>query len=143
MLCPPPKWVGTAGAPADAALLCWCPCSAKALQLWWSPFGGAGGSQQEARLKHKHSRLLQYSSLISRVLQRDGATAAAARTVTHQSANLTVAQPRDLFGGPSKRQRLEQQAQPTVPGSRPLATGDSSWVCCNHMLEGAAGDQQG
>jgi hypothetical protein len=114
------------------------------MQLWWSPFGSAGGSQQEARLKRKHSLLLQYSSLISRVLQRDGATAAAAR---HQSAsapaNLTVAQPSDMFGGPPKQQRLEQQAQALVAGSRPLATADSSWVCCNHMLEGAAGDQPG
>lgn len=132
---------------ASCRCLCQRSCSAKAMQLWWSPYGR---TPQEGGLKRKHSRLLQYSSLISRVLQRDGATTAGKNHHQQQQntgqpasapTSLSVIQPCELFGGASKRQRVQQQqAAAEASGSRPPP---AAWVCCNHVPEGDAGSLPG
>lgn len=108
----------------------------KAMQLPW-PASAAGSKRQ-------HSKLLHYSGLMARFMQRtseaqqqqqQGADAAGGTR-----AALTIAQPGDLFDPPAKRLRAQQhQKEHGVTGPPPAAAGRgraaaaSQWVCCNSL----------
>lgn len=128
--------------------------SAKTMQLWW-------GLPDRCR-RHHHSNtrqsLLHYSGVIARALQRTGSSSTRQQqhpdkqppgSVPQRGASdisLTVTQAAELFGPPAKRRRLQQDAH--TPDGRQDAGASpgqtlQAWVCCNVLLEGASGDQQG
>lgn len=116
------------------------------MQLWWPPQNAPGRGQQQRQLKRKHARLLHYSAVMARTLQRSGSTSALQQQQTGPAAasgiTLSLTQPAQLFGRVgAKRQRMEdpvlqQQGQAAAAAAAGAGAGRQEpvpWVCCNSL----------
>jgi len=115
------------------------------MQLWWPPQNAPGRGQQQRQLKRKHTRLLHYSAVMARTLQRSGGASTPKQQQTGSAAasgiTLSLTQPAQLFGRVgAKRQRMEeplqQQGQAAAAATAAGAGGQepaAPWVCCNSL----------